>query len=227
MEISSSIIKLNVGGRVFATSKSTLLNFTKEPNFFHSLLEGKLETEKDENGCYFIDRSPEAFAVILNMMRTGILFFETKNLSLREVMIECEFFLITSSFVKAMLPVQEGLFIGKVGGKEGESAQPWILFVETVVDRERVKPIEIFLTGVIDEQVLLRHQASCEDGFLVIKINGRILSMKMDDSSSIRCCYINELSGDRILFRQSDQEREVEEFPLPLVPACLFVFDFV
>ena len=69
----SKIVKLNVGGvsclrfgsvaesflccmlqETFATSPTTLVSCGE--TFFSSLLSGRHESEKDENGAYFIDR---------------------------------------------------------------------------------------------------------------------------------------------------------------------------
>ncbi|ULU08587.1 hypothetical protein L3Y34_019650 [Caenorhabditis briggsae] len=62
------IIKLNVGGSLFQTSKSTL---TKFDGFFKKMLRTEIPVAKDESGAIFIDRDPKHFRVILNFMRDG------------------------------------------------------------------------------------------------------------------------------------------------------------
>jgi len=66
------IIKLNIGGTMFHTTKKTLTN-TPEPNYFHHIFSERWNTLFDENGCFFIDRNGEYFKPILNYLRTGIL----------------------------------------------------------------------------------------------------------------------------------------------------------
>jgi hypothetical protein len=66
----SEIVKLNVGGQRFYTTRRTLLPPTR-PNFFHGLLDGRLPAVLDEGGCYFIDRSPKYFECVLQYLRSG------------------------------------------------------------------------------------------------------------------------------------------------------------
>ena len=90
------IIKLNVGGSSFHTSSSTLEWI---PNtFFTTLLNGKLPSEKDENGAYFIDRDPDLFKIILQYLRTkqfSLLENDGSRINRRlvsELLHECEFY---------------------------------------------------------------------------------------------------------------------------------------
>jgi hypothetical protein len=61
------IIKLNVGGMIIHTLKSTLL---KRNTFFHEFLKG--DTICDDQGNLFLDRSPDDFKVILRYLRDGV-----------------------------------------------------------------------------------------------------------------------------------------------------------
>ena len=62
------MIRLNVGGKIFCTSKTTL---TRIPNtFFSALLSGEISSLKDETGAFFIDREGSWFEPILNYLRT-------------------------------------------------------------------------------------------------------------------------------------------------------------
>lgn len=64
----TKIIKLNIGGVIYQTTKSTLLKF---PNtYFGALLEGSLNTTVDD-GAFFIDRDGQFFAPILTWLRTN------------------------------------------------------------------------------------------------------------------------------------------------------------
>uniref|UniRef100_A0A1I7TCK5 BTB domain-containing protein n=1 Tax=Caenorhabditis tropicalis TaxID=1561998 RepID=A0A1I7TCK5_9PELO len=60
------LVKLNVGGTVFQTTKTTLNKFD---GFFRGLLRSDRSVAKDENGNIFIDRDPKHFRLILNFMR--------------------------------------------------------------------------------------------------------------------------------------------------------------
>eukprot|EP01118_Nematostelium_gracile_P004845 TRINITY_DN15777_c0_g1_i1.p1 TRINITY_DN15777_c0_g1~~TRINITY_DN15777_c0_g1_i1.p1 ORF type:complete len:253 (-),score=49.35 TRINITY_DN15777_c0_g1_i1:9-767(-) len=71
-EKDKSRIHLNVGGRRFATTRSTLTSL--EGTYFSAMLAS--ETWKpDPNGEYFIDRDPTYFNHILNYLRTGSVFY--------------------------------------------------------------------------------------------------------------------------------------------------------
>lgn len=67
------MIKLNVGGRVFATLKSTLTrnNTGDSESYFDGLLGGKFVTTVDTDGSFFIDRNPEHFQMVLDYLRMG------------------------------------------------------------------------------------------------------------------------------------------------------------
>ena len=57
----ASVVRLNVGGRAFDTTRETLIGC----EFFRPILDGKLGSAVDANGRIFIDRSPDLFAVVL------------------------------------------------------------------------------------------------------------------------------------------------------------------
>lgn len=71
-------VKLNVGGRLFYTSRTTLLNhepgsvFAKMFNLSSELRPAAM----DSAGAYLIDRDPKFFEPILNFMRTGSLILD-------------------------------------------------------------------------------------------------------------------------------------------------------
>ncbi|KAH3732132.1 mitogen-activated protein kinase kinase kinase [Pelomyxa schiedti] len=70
---SDTLVKLNIGGRLFTTTKSTLLQRGANggSSFFDPLLLGKLPSTRDETGAYFVDRNGDYFALILDFLRTG------------------------------------------------------------------------------------------------------------------------------------------------------------
>lgn len=84
-------IKLNVGGKIFTTTRCTL---TKDPESFLFRLcqeTADLESQKDDVGAYLIDRDPSYFTPILNYLRHGKLVID-KNVSEEGVLEEAEFF---------------------------------------------------------------------------------------------------------------------------------------
>ncbi|XP_037527012.1 BTB/POZ domain-containing protein KCTD9 isoform X2 [Rhipicephalus sanguineus] len=92
-------VLLNVGGKHFATTRSTLVS--KEP---HSML-GRLFSEgadgtvwpsaKDHHGAYLVDRSPTYFEPLLNYLRHGQLILD-RGVSPRGVLEEAKFYGIES-----------------------------------------------------------------------------------------------------------------------------------
>ncbi|KAH3761439.1 hypothetical protein Pelo_6741 [Pelomyxa schiedti] len=70
----SDVVRLNVGGCVFATTRTTLTMNPASSSFFTVLLSGKFTSTMDETGAFFIDRNGKLFAPILDFMRTGKLF---------------------------------------------------------------------------------------------------------------------------------------------------------
>lgn len=60
-------IKLDVGGKLFTTSLSTL---TSHPNsMLAAMFSGRFSMDKDEDGCFFIDRDGTYFHLILDWLR--------------------------------------------------------------------------------------------------------------------------------------------------------------
>ncbi len=65
-----SKVVLDVGGKRFATSKSTLLS---HPDTFFTAMLCSEHWKPSEDGSYFIDRSPKHFGRILDYLRSGTL----------------------------------------------------------------------------------------------------------------------------------------------------------
>ena len=79
-------IKINVGGKIFETTQNTL----KESSlFFKGLLSGNFSYLKDDNGNLFVDRSPDLFTKVLNIIRN----YEYQNFS-DDIKKELEYFAI-------------------------------------------------------------------------------------------------------------------------------------
>lgn len=92
-------IRLNVGGKQFTTTLSTLVK--KDPNCMLSKMfsfdnEISIVPSKcDEYGSYLIDRDPKYFEPILNFLRTGKLYYDF-NINPEGILEEAKFFQIES-----------------------------------------------------------------------------------------------------------------------------------
>eukprot|EP01095_Lingulamoeba_sp_RSL-Kostka_P007841 TRINITY_DN2551_c0_g1_i1.p1 TRINITY_DN2551_c0_g1~~TRINITY_DN2551_c0_g1_i1.p1 ORF type:complete len:282 (+),score=43.59 TRINITY_DN2551_c0_g1_i1:158-1003(+) len=79
----NSIIKLNIGGWKYCTSRSTL--FSNQPNFFTRLIEndenGRVPCLRDEDGYIFVDRNGRIFEIVLDYLRTGIAYFQESTIN--------------------------------------------------------------------------------------------------------------------------------------------------
>ncbi|PIC49228.1 hypothetical protein B9Z55_007900 [Caenorhabditis nigoni] len=84
-------VKLNVGGTIFQTSKSTL---TKFDGFFRTMFETPIPVPRDESGAIFIDRSPKHFDLILNFMRDGHVDLQKYSDDVKEIQKEAEYYLL-------------------------------------------------------------------------------------------------------------------------------------
>lgn len=91
-------VKLNVGGKFFVTSTSTI---NKRENMLKVMLNSDFAIDKDDNGCIvFADRSPEYFPIILEHVRTGstnyVGLWEEKTLEslerLKKLLVESDYF---------------------------------------------------------------------------------------------------------------------------------------
>ncbi|XP_056636756.1 BTB/POZ domain-containing protein KCTD9 [Diorhabda sublineata] len=95
----SDWITLNVGGKLFTTSKRTLTN--SEPSsmiarMFSEDTGGYLSPSSlDKNGAYLIDRTPTYFEPLLNYLRCGQLVYD-KNINPEGILEEAKFFGIES-----------------------------------------------------------------------------------------------------------------------------------
>ncbi|WMV60221.1 hypothetical protein MTR67_053606 [Solanum verrucosum] len=71
-------VKLNVGGRIFVTTATTL-EFAGQNSLFRAMLDENWNLHSDSAITeHFIDRDPDYFAVLLNLLRTGELYIPPK-----------------------------------------------------------------------------------------------------------------------------------------------------
>jgi uncharacterized protein YjbI with pentapeptide repeats len=82
-------VRLNVGGRIFMTTRSTLTH--NGNNMLSFMFGNEWNSATDETGAYLIDRSPEYFAPLLNYLRCGRLVLDP-GVSAVNVLEEARFF---------------------------------------------------------------------------------------------------------------------------------------
>lgn len=88
---SNNWVRLNIGGKVFQTTRSTLM---REPgSFLYRLCQDEmgLPTDKDDTGAYLIDRDPDFFSPILNYLRHGKLII-SPGVSEEGILAEADFY---------------------------------------------------------------------------------------------------------------------------------------
>ena len=87
-------VKLNVGGKIFWTTKTTLQS---EPDsMFAKMFSGEVAPgTKDEKGAYLLDQNPKYFEPILDYLRTREL-INDPNVSMDGVLAVAQFFGIQS-----------------------------------------------------------------------------------------------------------------------------------
>lgn len=104
----SDWVTLNVGGKYFTTSKSSLI--AKEPNSMLARMFAENDSgynftpsNVDCNGAYLIDRSPNYFEPILNYLRNGNLIYDS-HVNPEGILEEARFFGIES-----IIPILENI----------------------------------------------------------------------------------------------------------------------
>ena len=100
----SDWLKLNVGGQIFQTTRTTLLS---EPNSTLANMFTNDQLEKDDQGNYLIDRSPKYFEPLLNYLRYRKLIIDP-GVNVQGVYEEAKYFGIESAIpdIEEMLRLQ-------------------------------------------------------------------------------------------------------------------------
>jgi len=86
-------VRLNVGGKSFTTSLSTL---TSTPSMLATMFSGKFDISKDDEGEFFVDRDGTHFGYILNFLRDGDVDLPDDPLVLKALTREVEYYNIIS-----------------------------------------------------------------------------------------------------------------------------------
>ncbi|XP_052798559.1 BTB/POZ domain-containing protein KCTD6-like [Mya arenaria] len=90
---SCGIVKLNVGGEIYTTTKATLCKYPS--SMLGAMFNGSMSPSLDENGCFFIDRDGELFKYILNYLRSSRLSVPAGFKDLDQLSAEVDFYQIT------------------------------------------------------------------------------------------------------------------------------------
>ncbi|CAB3401098.1 unnamed protein product [Caenorhabditis bovis] len=111
---SSGWVRLNVGGKVFQTTRSTLM---REPgSFLHRLCQDEVDlpSDRDESGAYLIDRDAEFFSPILNYLRHGKLILNP-GMSEEGILAEADFY---------NLPILSQMLLERIHEREHSAKSP-------------------------------------------------------------------------------------------------------
>ncbi|CAL2033841.1 unnamed protein product [Caenorhabditis brenneri] len=87
----NNIVKLDIGGVVFKTTKSTLKKFD---GMFKTMMETNIPVTRNKFGAIFIDRDAKHFRLILNFMRDGYVEIPNSEREIREIMMEAQYYLL-------------------------------------------------------------------------------------------------------------------------------------
>ncbi|PRP85000.1 hypothetical protein PROFUN_07288 [Planoprotostelium fungivorum] len=86
-------VNLNVGGTRFTTTKETLLQL--EDTYFSAMLANSDHFKPEDDGSYFIDRSPKYFEIILQYLRSGTICTQGMTREqMRELVSELDYYCI-------------------------------------------------------------------------------------------------------------------------------------
>ncbi|XP_074280395.1 BTB/POZ domain-containing protein At2g24240-like [Silene latifolia] len=90
---SNDRITLNVGGKVFETTSTTLANAGRH-SFFGALFDADWNPASSSSTDFFLDRNPDYFAVLLDLLRTGELCIPP-HLAEKQLLREAQFYGLT------------------------------------------------------------------------------------------------------------------------------------
>jgi hypothetical protein len=111
-----SKVKLDVGGTIYATSRTTLTSV--RDSMLDAMFSGRHALEEDEDGCIFIDRDGATFKLVLEYLRSPQT-FSLEDLSKREVtacIAEFEYFGLPSPLPPSPVSPALNLHMATSGG---------------------------------------------------------------------------------------------------------------
>jgi len=85
------IVSLNVGGKIFSTSKGTLM---KVPSMLQAMFSGRHSLHPKKDGTYFFDRDPKIFKYVLSFLRNGKIIWPENQRLKKLIQLEFDYFAI-------------------------------------------------------------------------------------------------------------------------------------
>ncbi|KAJ1483537.1 BTB/POZ protein [Baffinella frigidus] len=82
--------KFNVGGTVFEVAVSTIQS--RPEGLLAKMTDGRFECGKDESGAFFVDRNPQFFNIVLDVLRDNKVYPLSPGVTRERVLAELEFY---------------------------------------------------------------------------------------------------------------------------------------
>eukprot|EP00057_Strongylocentrotus_purpuratus_P005478 XP_003731063.1 PREDICTED: SH3KBP1-binding protein 1-like [Strongylocentrotus purpuratus] len=139
---SDNQIGLNVGGKIYLTTRDTL---TRYPNsFFAIMLDSDIPSDRDAQGNYLIDRDSEIFRHVLNFMRCGELVLPRGFNEFDLLEREADFFSLEA--LEVALREAAGMSVGITVIGTGNGTRSTYMMTREALMREK----ESFFTDMLD-----------------------------------------------------------------------------
>ncbi|XP_030855910.1 uncharacterized protein LOC115929917 [Strongylocentrotus purpuratus] len=137
---SDNQIGLNVGGKIYLTTRDTL---TRYPNsFFAIMLDSDIPSDRDAHGNYLIDRDSKIFRHVMNFMRCGELVLPRGFSEFDLLEREADFFSLEA--LEVALREAAGMLVGIAVGT-GSTRSTYMITREALM-----KEKESFFTDMLD-----------------------------------------------------------------------------
>lgn len=140
------IIRLNVGGVIFQTTRNTLL-FDEESRFYAMFSDDQTFENQRE---VFIDRDGTHFRYILNYLRTGIVTLPRDVAVIQELLIEAEFYHLREVIQELTKPCY------RIKGIIPHNFETEAFHDSLILSKETNKYLHVFLGGQKDYKLVYR-----------------------------------------------------------------------
>jgi len=194
------IIKLNIGGVRYTTSRTTLV---ANSSYFSTLIDGNFPSKKDEKNAFFIDRDGQYFSPILEYLRTGELVIPP-NMEENSVLREADFYGVGLQAIskEGNLPIMDDGVYYLVNKKEND------VYFYFYTEKNHVL-CQSFRSNLPLWNITHSTNSSC---FISIQASGLSYNVVYKSgilfASGIPCCYrngkIGTISPEKI-FRDKDE----------------------
>jgi len=184
-------VTLNVGGKKFATSKSTLTS--QKDSYFDAMISSG-HWEPDEDGEYFIDRDPKFFQTIINFLRNGTINLKEWNQDdLERLKIELDYYQIVLP-TPPILPgwwkeycgigiTLNGLVATKTGPRGWNSGVLWPL-ENPPYYKVKIVTAGLFMVGLAPKATFTPNGTNYNNGWYFYSLNGSLHSKAKDSNKA-------------------------------------------